>query len=46
MICSDRIFVYLLVKMMANNLGCCGSDELPSRNFFVSDGLRHGTIIQ
>ena len=32
--------------MMANSLGCCGSDELPSRIFFVADGLRHGTIIQ
>ncbi len=46
MICSDRIFVYLLVKKMANSLGRCGSDELPSRNFFGADGLPHGTIIQ
>ena len=46
MIYSECILIYTIVKRMANSLGCCGSDELPSRNFFVADGLCRGTIIQ
>ena len=46
MIYLECILICTIAKRMANSLGCCGSDELPSRIFFVTDGLRHGTIIQ
>lgn len=46
MIYSECILIYTIAKRMANSLNCCGSDELPSRNFFVADGLHYGTIIQ
>ena len=46
MIYSECILIYTIAKRMANSLGCCGSDELPSRIFFVPDVLHHGAIIQ
>lgn len=46
MIYSECILICTIAKRMANSLNGCGSVELPSRNFFVADGLHHGTIIQ
>ena len=46
MIYLECILICTIAKRMANSINGCGSDELPSRNFFVSDGLHYGTIIQ
>lgn len=46
MIYLECILIYTIAKRMANSLNCCGSVELPSRNFFVADGLHYGAIIQ
>ena len=40
--------IWFRLRELSNGLSDngCGSDELPSRNFFGADGLHYGTIIQ